>query len=439
MHRNYMMMGIGMKRFLFGLVFFGIVFMSSIGCYAENLKKVENTETIELNQHIDGVNIELSYSVIPGKNYQVTVCYKADEDAAKKLFIRYEDVSEDECTPNIVEQDDRSGLLYEEIKPNEEGFRSFYFAAIDDSLDLRISGPVTIEKIVLERYEDNVAGDKRTVYLVGDSQLKENSPKTGWAQVINKLFTEDVLFVNKAIGARSTGSYLKQGRWNEVLFDVAPGDYVFIDFGHNDGGSVVGRAVKLEDYKDYLMHQYVEGVRVRGAIPVIVSIANRNTVNKETGEFSQTLPKYVQAAREAADETDTYFIDLNARSIEFLTEYTKKNGIGSTTENLYVDGTHFTEAGAFEIAMLVVDEISKLNLEGLSEFCILPQVIPISEDTSDNVLEPYEPKEEIIAAPTEVLESTGDDKPDRDVYFIVFLVIGFCALVGYRFICGRKK
>lgn len=426
---------------------------SPVRTYAADTRKTVETTEHKLNTHIDNISIELEFPVEPGSDYKVTVFYKADKEPSRKMFIRYEDVTEDECVPNILEgQDDRSALLNEVLSPSEEGSRSFFLAAIDDTLNMMVSGDMTVKSIVIEKLEPNQAGKKPTVFFAGDSQLKENSPRVGWAQVIDIYFSKDVNLDNRAIGARSTGSYLRQGRWNALLMDVCPGDYVFIDFGHNDGGSVVGRAVTLKDYKNYLLNQYIDGVRERGAIPVIVSIANRDTVNKN-GEFSQTLPDYVEAAKEAASEKGAYFIDLNEKSLKLLSEFTKQYGIGSTTSNLYVDGTHFSEYGAKLMAGLVVEGIKELGDDSLSKFIKEPSQKEFEVDIIFGELpETTETENESIVENSANVPDTALDNSnaevnitskkrgvDKDTVFLIFILLSLVGFIGYRIYIRKKK
>jgi len=343
--------------------------MSAVSAHADESSDVT---TYDINLPVEKTNVTYDIPVEPGRNYTVTVYYKAFDEVTKNMNIFFEEVTEDEITPNVKASDDRSGLLNEVLTPGEEGSRTFTFAAVDDTLNLIVAGNVTLVKVDVQLLPQSAAGEKRTVYLVGDSQLKENAPKTGWAQVINRYFTDDIIFVNKAIGARSTGSYIRQGRWNEVLLAVKPGDYVFVDFGHNDGGGVAGRSVTVSKYQKYLEEVYIEGVRQRGGIPVIVSIGNRNNINKSKGIVNPTLSNYVEAARTAATNKDAAFIDLNAESIVYLQNL--YDSLGSAAVDLhYIDGTHYSEFGAVKMAAIVVNGICNLKLEGLYEHYVAPK------------------------------------------------------------------
>lgn len=355
--------------------------ISAVSAHADESSDIT---TYDINLPVEKTNVTYDIPVEPGRNYTVTVYYKAFDEVTKNMNIFYEEVTEDEITPNVKAADDRSGLLNEVLTPGEEGSRTFTFAAVDDTLNLIVAGNVTLVKVDVQLLPQNTAGEKRTVYLVGDSQLKENAPKTGWAQVINRYFTDDIIFVNKAIGARSTGSYIRQGRWNEVLLAVKPGDYVFVDFGHNDGGGVAGRAVTVSKYQKYLEEVYIEGVRQRGGIPVIVSIGNRNNINKSKGIVNPTLPNYVEAARTAAANKNAAFIDLNAESIVYLQNL--YDSLGSAAVDLhYIDGTHYSEFGAVKMAAIVVNGICNLKLEGLYEHYVAPTVATKAPATATDV------------------------------------------------------
>lgn len=203
------------------------------------------------------------------------------------------------------------------------------------------------------------------IYLAGDSTMQTYSssfaPQTGWGQTIEKYFDNKVLFDNRSIGARSSKSFIVEGRLNAILSIIRPNDYLLIQFGHNDATNIAGRHTDANgDYKDYLK-QYIEGARAKGANPILLTPVAR--LNYSDGVFKNDFPAYVTAMKEVAAETNTPCIDMMNTCIDYYTS------IGFEEVFPYylashngTDYTHFTQAGADMLAKLVSQEIKKLNV-----------------------------------------------------------------------------
>ncbi len=210
------------------------------------------------------------------------------------------------------------------------------------------------------------------VYLAGDSTVMSYSagyyPKQGWGGRIGDFFNSGVTFNNRAIGGRSSKSFVDEGHLSSILRVIKPGDYLFIQFGHNDDQ----RDVRLHtdpftSYKTYLA-MYVDLSRQYGAIPVLVTPVGRRRYDSN-GRFLNDFADRCTAMRELAAERNVPLIDLNAKSIAFY------NGLGvpATTDvflwlaanqypvypNGIYDGTHFQEYGAGQLARLVVQGIEE--------------------------------------------------------------------------------
>lgn len=210
---------------------------------------------------------------------------------------------------------------------------------------------------------------KPTIYLCGDSTVMtykaSQAPQAGWGQFIANYFTTDVAFVNKAIGGRSTRTFYQEGRLDEILKVIQPNDYLFIQFGHNDASNNAARYTSPEDYKTYLK-KYIDAAKAKNAEPVLITPVGR--LNYKNNEFKNDFPTYCSAMKEVATEKNVKIIDLMSLSLA----YYKSIGYDKTYKLFLVsangtDYTHFTEAGAKEIAKIVADEIKKINLP-LSKF-----------------------------------------------------------------------
>ena len=139
---------------------------------------------------------------------------------------------------------------------------------------------------------------------------------------------------------------------NELL-NIKEGDYVLIEFGHNDASKdKVDRYTSVEDYKIYLKDQYIKAIEQRGGIPVLVTLCNRNDYNVTTGKFNVSFERYVVAMREVAEETGTLLVDLNAMTVEAFTELNEKYGVGITEAIIfnYADAGQYTGAYADGVA-----------------------------------------------------------------------------------------
>ena len=216
-----------------------------------------------------------------------------------------------------------------------------------------------------------------TVYCIGDSTMadKENpteNPEHGWAQVLPQFFTDEVTVDNRAVNGRSSKSFITEKRWDSVYSAVRPGDYVFIQFGHNDQ--------KFKDSSRYTnphttyrhnLIRFVMETREKGATPVLFSSIMRRNFN-EQGTLVDTHGEYPLEARLVAQELDVPFVDL-----QYLTEIleTSYGPEGSKKLHLHFkpgehpyypegkeDDTHLSKKGAMAVSALVIDEIKSLEL-----------------------------------------------------------------------------
>ena len=216
-----------------------------------------------------------------------------------------------------------------------------------------------------------------TVYIAGDStaQTYDSSyaPQTGWGQVLDRYFPDTVTVANHAIGGRSSRNFVEQGRLQAILDQIQPGDYLLVQFGHNDASiTIPDRYTSPADFKEYLRNDYIGGARARGATPVIITPVSRRDYDPDTGKFNVTFPEYVQAAIEVAREENAPLIDLSASSRAYL------DSIGpeaATDVFLWTDpgeypnrpdgtqdNTHFQTYGAIQMARLVAQGIAAAGL-----------------------------------------------------------------------------
>ncbi|CAL9347239.1 hypothetical protein SUDANB58_00390 [Streptomyces sp. enrichment culture] len=221
-----------------------------------------------------------------------------------------------------------------------------------------------------------VTDDGITVYLAGDSTVQSYdpyyAPQAGWGQMLDRHLSDDVVVENHAIGGRSSRTFVEQGRLDAILDKTEPGDYLFVQFGHNDASvGIPERYTSPEDYKELLRDDYIGGARERGAVPVVVTPVSRRSYNSTTGEFNVSFPEYVEAAREVAAEEHVPLVDLSASSRAYLDTIGPEEaksvflhvpaGVYPNRPNGTTDDTHFQEYGAIQMARLVARDVSRLD------------------------------------------------------------------------------
>ena len=148
--------------------------------------------------------------------------------------------------------------------------------------------------------------NKITVYLIGDSTVsikeKRNYPETGWGMPFTQFFNENVKIDNRAMNGRSTSSFLQENRWKPVVSTLKKGDYVLIQFGHNDEGKgerYKDRSTTPDEFKLNLM-KYIDETKAKSAIPVLITPVSRRYFDKE-GNVRQTHESYSDVVRELAN------------------------------------------------------------------------------------------------------------------------------------------
>ena len=170
------------------------------------------------------------------------------------------------------------------------------------------------------------------IHMAGDSTMMtyrgRDVPQQGWGQRMQELVKDGVTVKNRAIGGRSTKSFKAEGRWNGLLREVKKGDFVIIQFGHNDGTK--DKPERYTDprteYKEN-MKGFVEDVRKAGGIPVIVTSIPFG-IYLENGSLKPAgfLDPYLKSAREVAAETKCDLVDLYAYADSELNAAGEKKG-----------------------------------------------------------------------------------------------------------------
>ena len=199
-------------------------------------------------------------------------------------------------------------------------------------------------------------------------------PETGWGMPFMNFFDSGVQVENRAQNGRSTKTFVAENRWQPVVDSLHTGDYVFIQFGHNDEVPTKASYTPIADYRAYLM-KFISESRSKGGIPVLLTPVSRRKFDNE-GKALDTHLQYAAMVRTVAAEQKVPLIDLDQKSIELFQKLGVENSkllfnqLAPGEHPNYpagkIDDTHFNELGAREVAQLVLKEIRVLNLDLVS-------------------------------------------------------------------------
>jgi lysophospholipase L1-like esterase len=219
-----------------------------------------------------------------------------------------------------------------------------------------------------------IADHRTTVYLVGDStmSIKETNayPETGWGMPFAYFFDSSVRVDNRAMNGRSTRSFIEEKRWESVMKTLTEGDYVFIQFGHNDEVPTKKSYTKPEDFTAN-MARFVQDVRSKNAFPVLLTPVSRRSFDS-TGHITDTHAEYSVLVKQVAADLKVPIIDLNTKSQALLEKFGVENsrllflqlqpGEHPNYPKGKEDNTHFNELGARLMAQMILEEIKALKL-----------------------------------------------------------------------------
>ena len=241
--------------------------------------------------------------------------------------------------------------------------------------------------------KDTITGSSRkdgnpVLFTIGDSTVRNNDSDTdgmwGWGSVIGQYFDDRKITVeNCAMAGRSARTYLNEGRWDKIYNALKPGDFVLIQFGHNDGGDInkgkargelrgngnESKVFQMEATKQYevvytygwYLRKFIGDAKEKGAIPIILSHTPRN--KWKNGKIERNTDSYGLWAKQAAAMGGAYFIDLNKISADKL----EKEGQNQSGSYFNHDHTHSSLKGANMNAQSIIEGIKNENIP-LKEF-----------------------------------------------------------------------
>lgn len=227
--------------------------------------------------------------------------------------------------------------------------------------------------------------EKVNVMIAGDSTVStwaSDRAERGWGQMIPDYFDERVRVDNRAVPGRSTKTFISEGDWEKLLESLASGDYVLIQFGHNDSHdpSSPEATDPFGDYQEFLM-KYIDDARSKGAIPILVTPMYRRSFDRdgklrpylmnEQGNPIYNLQPYAKAMKQVAEVKEVALIDLFSMSGDLLQALGDEGSAEFLVPN---DRAHWNQKGAVAMASLVSWGIAEGD-SSLKAY-LLPGVIP---------------------------------------------------------------
>ena len=246
----------------------------------------------------------------------------------------------------------------------------------DDKLTLEFNGKrPAVSAVQIDKVEDQI-----TVYLAGNSTVvdQDDEPWCSWGQMIPRFFKPGVAISDQAESGLTLASFKGSHRLDKVLSTAKAGDYLFIEFGHNDQKEKGPNDGAWKSYTESFKY-FIEQAKAKGMIPVVVTSTSRRAFN-DSGKVVNTLGDFPAAARKVAQDEGVAMIDVNSMTADFYNALGKDNSTkafvhypGNTWpgqgDKPLADNTHFNSYGAYEIAKMVIEGI-KSNHLGLEKFLV---------------------------------------------------------------------
>lgn len=244
--------------------------------------------------------------------------------------------------------------------------------------------------LALQAFATVVHAERPTLFIIGDSTVKTpTAGQQGWGDPIAALFDQKKIKVeNRARGGRSSRTFQTEGLWDQILAELKPGDFVLMQFGHNDAsavndtsrarGTLKGTGEETEEIDNLLtkkqevvhtfgwyMRKYIVETKAKGATPIVLSPVPRN--NWKDGKVVRNAATYGGWAAEVAKSQGVFFVDLNeiiAKQYEAIGE----ERVGKAF--FFNDHTHTSPAGASLNAQAVVAGLKELKKCKLTKYLL---------------------------------------------------------------------
>lgn len=316
---------------------------------------------------------------VPDGNYKVTVTMgskKAKGNTtvraeSRRLFVQNVETKKSEFkTCSFVVNKRNTTILLPDgktdrvrIKKREETKMNW-----DDKLTIEVNGDApTVSSIKIEP-----ANDVPTLWLCGNSTVvdQDYEPWASWGQLITRWFTDEMAVANYAESGETATSFIAAGRLKKIVSLMKEGDYILMEFGHNDQKEKRPGSGAFYNYV-YALKQFVDEARAKGVTPIFVTPTQRRSFDKN-GKIQETHANYPEAMRWTAKDLNVPLIELHEMTRVFfetlgvdeskraLVHYPAKTYPGQ--QAAFEDNTHFNPYGAFEISKMIVEGMKLLNL-----------------------------------------------------------------------------
>lgn len=316
---------------------------------------------------------------VPDGNYKVTVTLGSSKKKAnttlraesRRLFVQnmetrkgeFKDISfvVNKRNTTIVLPDGKTDRV--RIKKREEGKMNW-----DDKLTIEVNGDApAVSSIRIEP-----ANDVPTLWLCGNSTVvdQDYEPWASWGQMITRWFTDEVSVANYAESGETATSFIAAGRLKKIVSLMKKGDYIFMEFGHNDQKEKRAGSGAFYNYA-YALKQFVDEARAKGVTPVFVTPTQRRSFDAN-GKIKETHANYPDAMRWVAKDLGVQLIELHDMTRVFYEtlggEESKRAFVHYPAQTYpgqmaaFADNTHFNPYGAFEISKMIVEGMKLANL-----------------------------------------------------------------------------
>ncbi len=208
--------------------------------------------------------------------------------------------------------------------------------------------------------------DKVNIWMIGDSTMAPKSaqayPESGWGEGLKEYVTNKAEVHNHAVNGRSSLSFINEGRWKSVYDSLQKGDYVIIQFEHNDEKADSTRHTDPFGSYQANIQKFIEEARSKGAIPIVCSSIVRRHFDA-SGALKDTHGDHIIGAKEIAEETNTPYVNMEALTRQLVSGLgpEKSKAIYLFTETKQ-DSTHLNVEGANRVAGLFVQQVKDNRL-----------------------------------------------------------------------------
>jgi lysophospholipase L1-like esterase len=327
-------------------------------------------------------------------NYDVTVNLVNPTDSDVKVNLIAEDLTK--ATVTVPAQSTAIASTYAISLIDGQLNMKFETASTATTLATATAQNAYVKSVSITKRAPEAAGAKPTVYIASDSTVQTydsgNYPQAGWGQTLYKYFAgadsmvesattagysqsrkyelPSSIIENRALGGRSSKSFIDEGKLDNILSSIKPGDYIFVQWGHNDATYTrPNRYVSSTDFHTYIQ-EYIDGAKQRGATPVLVTPVPRYSFTN--GVCNISFGEYRQVMLDMAAQQNIPVLDLGKAGADFLTAFGEAQsksiflqldpGVYPNFPSGISDATHYQQYGAIKMSQLLAKLIKENSL-----------------------------------------------------------------------------